>query len=42
MMMRKAVANFVTTFKDFGLYEQVESLPDNSGTMAPWFQYPIG
>jgi hypothetical protein len=40
MFWRKAIANFRTTFKDFGLYQQLESLPDNVGAMAPWDEVP--
>jgi hypothetical protein len=40
MFWRKAITNFRTTFKDLGLYAQLESLPDNVGTMAPWYEVP--
>jgi hypothetical protein len=40
MWWRKAIANFRSTFKDFGLYQHLESLPDNTGDVGPWFELP--
>lgn len=40
MWWRKSVANFRTTFKDFGFYEELQSLPDNQGAVGPWFEVP--
>jgi hypothetical protein len=40
MWWRKAYANFLVTFKEFGLYEQLQTLPDNKGEMGPWIDLP--
>jgi len=40
MWWRKAIANFRTTFKDFGFYEELEALPENEGEVGPWFELP--
>lgn len=40
MWWGKAVANFRTTFKDFGTYAQLASLPDNEGERGDWFELP--
>ena len=37
---RKSIANFRTTFNDFGFYAELESLPDNEGAVGPWFEPP--
>jgi len=40
MWWRKALDNFRATFKDFGFYQELESLPDNEGEVGPWFEVP--
>jgi len=40
MWWRKALDNFSATFKDFGFYQELESLPDNEGEVGPWFEVP--
>jgi hypothetical protein len=40
MWWRKSLDNFRTTFKDFGFYRELESLPDNQGETGAWFEVP--
>ena len=36
----KALANFRATFKEFGYFEHLKSLPDNTMPMGEWFELP--
>ena len=40
MWWRKMYANFLTTFEEFGLYEHLQTLPDNTSGMGEWYELP--
>jgi hypothetical protein len=40
MWWRKTFANFSTTFKEFGLYDRLSALPENTSHMGEWFEPP--
>jgi hypothetical protein len=40
MWWTKSIANFRTTFNDFGFHEHLSSLPDNKSSMGEWVEVP--